>query len=334
MRNFLVGRASVPAMRNGMQSHDIHDFVISSQKYIQEEYERIRKRAAEDPGTAGDQGEENWATLLKNWLPSYFHIVTKGRILTDSGYASPQVDVLVLYPSYPKILLDKKLYLAGGVAAAFECKTTLIAEHIRESVKTASEIRQNMPKRRGTPYKELNSPIIFGLLAHSHSWKKQKSQPLINIKAALIEADRCYVKHPIECLDFLVVADLAAWTVNKMTYLNPNKFPDDIAKELAKTYGPNGSAITSYTCHCIGEGQKDYFSPLGVLLSGTYSKLAWMFPDMRHLEEYFRKVNLLGSGSGQMRFWGLDIYSEEIRGRVYNGNLSNRVTFDEWSDGF
>ena len=79
-----------------MQPHDIHDFVISSQKYIQEEYERIRKRAAEDPGTAGDQGEENWASLLKNWLPSYFNIVTKGRILTDSGYASPQVDILVL----------------------------------------------------------------------------------------------------------------------------------------------------------------------------------------------------------------------------------------------
>jgi hypothetical protein len=47
--------------------------------------------------------------------------VTKGRILTETGYASPQIDVLILHPSYPKILLDKKMYLSGGVAAAFEC---------------------------------------------------------------------------------------------------------------------------------------------------------------------------------------------------------------------
>ena len=87
------------------------------------------------PSTAGDQGEENWATLLRKWLPNYFHIVTKGRILTDSGYASPQVDILVLYPSYPKILLDKKLYLSGGVAAAFECKTTLKAADIKKAVR-------------------------------------------------------------------------------------------------------------------------------------------------------------------------------------------------------
>ena len=119
--------------------HDIHDFLSSSQRNIDEEYVRILKRAKEDSGTAGDQGEENWATLLRNWLPSYFHIVTKGRILCENGYASPQVDVLILHPSYPKMLLDKKLYLVGGVAAAFECKTTLKSEHVKKTVETAKK---------------------------------------------------------------------------------------------------------------------------------------------------------------------------------------------------
>jgi len=82
-----------------MERHEIHDFLISSQRRIEEEYARITRRAEEDPGTAGDQGEENWAALLKNWLPSYFHIVTKGKILFASGQASSQVDVLVLVPS-------------------------------------------------------------------------------------------------------------------------------------------------------------------------------------------------------------------------------------------
>src|SRR4051812_5214816 len=92
--------------------HDIHDFVRKTQEDLQAEYVRIQKRATEDPGTAGDQGEENWATLLRQWLPRYFQVVTKGRILCDNGYASPQIDVLVLYPSYPGMLLDKKLFIS------------------------------------------------------------------------------------------------------------------------------------------------------------------------------------------------------------------------------
>jgi hypothetical protein len=139
-----------------MEAHDIHDFVIAAQKEIGQEYYRIQKRASEDPGTAGDQGEENWATLFRNWLPSYFHVVTKGRILTESGYASPQLDLIVLTPAYPGILLDKKLYLAGGVVAAFECKTTLKAEHVTDALETSVALRQNLPKREGSPYKELN----------------------------------------------------------------------------------------------------------------------------------------------------------------------------------
>ncbi len=316
-----------------MEQHDIHDFVISSHDEIAKEYARIRKRASQDPGTAGDQGEENWATLLRKWLPSYFHIVTKGRILTDSGYTSPQIDLLVLYPSYPQILLDKKLYLSGGVAAAFECKTTLKTEHIINAVKTATKIRQSLPKRNGTPYKELNSNIIYGLLAHSHSWKSKKSTPLDNIQKSLSVADATYVQHPIECIDYITISDLATWSIMKMTYLSP-KLPS-FNGSLSEIYGPNGSAATAYVCHAIGrEGQKDYFRPLGVLLSGLFSKLAWVFSDMRQLEEYFRKTNLLGQGQGPMRLWDISIYSEQIRDRVYYGQLSNGIPFDEWSIAF
>jgi hypothetical protein len=322
---FAVAAAS--GITERAKSHDLHDFVISSQKAIKDEYDRIRRHAAEDPGTAGDQGEENWANLLRKWLPSYFQIVTKGRILTASGYKSPQVDVLVLSPSYPNILLDKKHYLAAGVVAAFECKTTLKANHIEKSVKTASEIRRNLPKRSGTPYKELNSTIIFGLLAHSHSWKGIKSTPLENINRLLYEADRNHVQHPIECLDFLVVADLAAWNIYKMTFFNPNKFTRDLAKEFRLKYGPKGSMTTAYICHA--KGQTDYFSPLGLLLSALYTKLAWMFPDMRQLEKYFRSVNLSGSGRGYSRNWDIDIYSKAIREKIYNHNFSN-AWFDEW----
>ena len=259
---------------SSMEVHDIHDFIKSAQNDLENEYQRILKRVAEDPGTAGDQGEENWATLLRNWLPSYFHIVTKGRILTENGYASPQIDVLVLHPAYPKILLDKKLYLAGGVAAAFECKTTLRASHIEQAVTTSVELRKNLPVQLGSPYKELNSPIIYGLLAHSHSWTGNLSKPIENVENALLKADKEYVSHPIQSLDFITISDLATWECKKMTFTGPSlAFYNS---DMEKIFGKDGSASTVYFCSAIGaDRQKEYFSPIGVLLAGLFSKLAW-----------------------------------------------------------
>jgi hypothetical protein len=121
------------------EKHEFLDFMHDATEEMTREYNRIQKRAKEDSGTAGDQGEENWATLLRGWLPPMYHIVTKGRILSSEGIASPQVDILVLYPTYPKRLLEnnQKLYLAAGVAAAFECKITLKKEHIFSATKNA-----------------------------------------------------------------------------------------------------------------------------------------------------------------------------------------------------
>jgi hypothetical protein len=56
-------------------------------------------------------------------------------------------------------------------------------------------------------------------------------------------------------------------------------------------------------------------------------------PAMRQLEEYFRKVNLGGSGEGRMRKWPIDIYSQGIRNRVNLGPLSG-VQYDEWCIAF
>src|SRR5215510_1066483 len=193
------------------QHHDLDDFMRAVTDEIAREYDRIQRRATEDPGTAGDQGEENWATLLRGWLPPIYQVVTKGRILSHEGIASPQIDVLVLHPAYPRHLLDKKLYLAGGVAAAFECKITLKAEHIQTAVKNAVEIRNYVQARTGSPYKELYSPVVYGLLAHSHVWKGEGSTPLDNVERHLLAADLEHIKHPREMLDGIRIADLATW---------------------------------------------------------------------------------------------------------------------------
>jgi hypothetical protein len=313
--------------------HDLFSFMSQISMEMASEYQRIRARALEDPGTAGDQGEENWAALLRGWLPAGYQTVTKGRLISHDGRTSPQVDVLILKPSYPRKLLDKKLYLAAGVAAAFECKITLTAEHIKKLFKNCALIKSLFPPRYGSPYRELRSPIIYGLLAHSHSWKSEKSQPLSNIEKMLYTSDLEEVTHPRFGLDLLCVADLAAWTSLAMVFLGPANAPMDWER-LAPHYGREGAATTSY----IGHGhespnQSHDFTPIGVLISYLIQKLAWEDVACRDLADYYRLANLSGSGSGFQRPWPASIYSDAIRNRVQAGMLSSGAAWDEWSMG-
>lgn len=313
-----------------MKSNDLIDFMNSATRQISDEYDRIQKRATEDPGTAGDQGEENWATLFKNWLPDTFHIVTKGRILSHIGIASPQVDVIILKPEYPKHLLDKKLYLAGGVLAAFECKVTLKASHLHEFVKNSLEIKNHLYDIKGSPYKEIQSSIVYGLLAHSHSWKNDNSKPIENIEKALWDADNETVTHPIQMPDLICVADLACWSVSKMVFLGPGLISDWSSFE--EIWGKTGSASSGYICHSQEqEDQTPNFTPIGALITSLFHKLSWQVPTMQSLSRYFTLTNIQGNGSGKMRKWDSTIYSEEIRSKIVNGHLKNGTFWDEWS---
>src|ERR1051326_2748896 len=121
------------------KSNNLQDFMVAAAKEMAGNYETIRERSREDPGTAGDQGEEDWAEFLRNWLPPIYHVVTKGRIVDSHGNAGRQLDILVLHPAYPQKLRTRKLYLAGGVLAAFECKVMLRAEDIQSALETAAQ---------------------------------------------------------------------------------------------------------------------------------------------------------------------------------------------------
>jgi len=313
------------------KKHDLFDFMSQISMEMASEYDRIQKRATEDPGTAGDQGEENWATLLRDWLPPTYQIVTKGRIISHEGKTSPQIDVLVLKSSYPKKLLDRKVYLAAGVAAAFECKVTLRASHITEAIKNCVKIKNLFPDRKGSPYKELHSPIVYGLLAHSHNWKGEKSTPLENIENKLIKEEQKLVDHPRKILDLVCVADLATWVLFKMTFFGPKQFKD--WQKMVPNYGPSGSATTGYIGHTKNSlNQVSHFTPVGAMISYLSQKIAWENHEYRSLADYYRITYISGSGQGSsMRMWSANIYSDDIRARVENGMLSNGVPWDEWS---
>lgn len=153
--------------------HELQAYTEQASMEIELEYQRIFKRSREDPGTAGDEGEENWAKVLRLWLPAHYHVVTKGRILAANGEASKQFDVLVLHPTYPVGLLDKKSYMAPGVVAAFECKLTLRRKHIDQAFQRSAELKRMYGRTGDGP-----EPPIVGLLVHAHGWKSSRMAKL------------------------------------------------------------------------------------------------------------------------------------------------------------
>ena len=303
------------------KTHDLYDFMRQLSDEMAEEYDRIQKRATEDPGTAGDQGEENWAELLRGWLPRTYEVVTKGRIISQDGRTSPQVDVLVLKDVYPEKLLNKKLYLAAGVAAAFECKTTLTAAHIAEAMETCVKIKNLYPIREGTPYKELHAPIVYGLLAHSHTWNRKKSRPIANITKNLSKYDRSHVSHPRECLDILCIANLAAWTSFKVSRILPKMFESPLHSSEE-----NKVALTSYFQHSrFPDVQIERLPPIGAFISNLLQLLAWEDPALRDFADYYRSIDLTGAGEGKIRLWTEVVYSQEVRHRVERCDLHNKA---------
>lgn len=328
-----------------MSANDLFDYMKSATMRIQAEYDRIQKRASEDPGTAGDNGEENWATLLREWLPAHYHVVTKGRIMNTEGECGPQVDVLILSPSYPRILLDKKEYLEGGVLAAFECKLTLTAAHVQNAVKTAARIRNlSRSEQKGTPYKELHKRVRYGLLSHSHSWQGESSTPIQNIEKHLKETESEVVKHPKDLIDFICVSDLGTWQTLKLIFAGKQLISqtriryeqEDLWNQIQKE---GGVVEAGHCCSAVGnqfsEEAKTIFTPVGSFLAALLKSLSWEDESMRGLAEYFIAAQLGGDGQGSAVLWPLSILSEELKVQLrQGGRLSTGENWNEWSMAF
>lgn len=302
-----------------MCQHELREFLKRANEDINREYDRISWRVLEDPGTAGDQGEENWKKLLKLWLPSDFEIVTKGRILGIDGTASPQIDVIVLSPDYPKQLVDCKLYLAGGVVAAFECKTTLKSSHIKKLMENARVISALSPSESGSPRKDLKRKIFYGLLAHSHDWKNPRSKPKVNVRDAIIRYDADIIIHPREMPDIICVADVATWRSCK--FVIPPQ-PDETARGVTA----ENRVISSYI---EANAEEPDYTPVGSMIFSLLERLSWERCSLRDIVSYMQVLNVEGSGHGRSRFWPAAVLSEDTRTHLVN--LENGGLWNEWN---
>ncbi|MFJ6616989.1 DUF6602 domain-containing protein [Kitasatospora sp. NPDC091335] len=268
-----------------MSQRELVSYFKQATMEMQLEYERIRARAMEDPGTAGDEGEENWASLLRKWLPGDLQIATKGRVLCGDGEATDQVDIVALSPLYPRGMLTKKMHLASEVMAIFECKSTLKAQHIEKTIASASRAKEAIYRAHG-------KEVTYGLVAHSHSWKADKLEVVDAISGMLAEGDRTHVGHPNNSLDFLCIADLGSWVLRTDS-------DEDV-------YGPGVISYYSGPSFTGFDGKSVDTSPIGRMIAYALRRLSHLDGRYHGLAGYFGMAGLEGMGSfdtSNLRAW-------------------------------
>jgi hypothetical protein len=330
---------------NNKKKHEYFDFMKSIQDGMAQEYVRIQKRALEDPGTAGDQAEENWATLFRDWLPANYPVVTKGRIINEGGIVSPQVDVLVLHPSYPMALRDKKIYFAGGVAAAFECKLTLRAMHLKKAINNAIKIKDMVPHREGNIYDELHQSIVFGLLAHSHEIKSTGLTVASGITLKLDEYTRKVLQelsshspeliHPRNLMDLVCVADTTTIVLTNRVEIGPTKHESVTEyEERVEAYpdSPMGGVSTCYMLQpekTLDNSIEFQGYRLGALIFDITKRLAFEDSSLQSFASYLGGLGIWG-GYGPVINWNSEAFSDAVISRIMKEGYQEDM-FSRWN---
>jgi hypothetical protein len=245
-------------------------------------------------------------------------VVTKGRILSSSGEASPQIDVLVLWPSYPPFLLNKKLYLASGVAAAFECKLTFRKGHLKKLFETAvklsaittKEHRDRVTSRKDLgqnfAYEEFHRLFEYGLLAHSFEGS-DPDQFANAVTDEMNRLDKELVSHPSQMVDLICISDLGSWVSERKAIDARIVMRDQPPNTYNMVYLPH--PYSNY--HCLtgaswskGSEIRANFSPLGSFLARFYRKLSRADRSLEPLAKFYTTTLSTGQGGGVAgRMW-------------------------------
>lgn len=272
---------------------------------MSDDYQKMFAQVGEDKRRvqeSGHKAEAAWRGLLQAWLPPTYEVGSRKYIIGEVETDDPpfETDLVIFRPSYPKPLRDETEVLASGVAAAFSVKSTIRSQSIAEAAASCAKIQRTLAQRSGSMRKELVRPFPYGLLSHSHDWKKPESAPADNISKELFKRDHEFAQHPRESIDLICVPDVGVWS--KMTlFLHPQtatNWGEDAADLAAKFSRPQ-----LHTVHVHSPIKNDEGHAIAVFLTSLYSILVAGDPTFAELARGFGHMGGSADGRGPRREW-------------------------------
>jgi hypothetical protein len=206
-------------------------------------------------------------------------------------------------------------------------------EGIGRALEKMAFIKRMSATGSGTPYRELMTSPICGVLAHSHDFGGSQSRSADALVSAHIDAeDSREVRHPREMLDLICVSDLATWVASKEPLSDPAM---EVDPERRAARDRAGTPSTVYFCHAgdtaLLASRNDDFSSLGVFVAELLVKLAWEDTSLRDIAGYFIGVEFSTSAAGKVRQWPRTIYSPTLRRKLSLKRLAQETGWDEWA---
>ena len=196
-------------------------------------------------------------------------------------------------PTHPRSMLNKKMHLASEVMAILECKTTVRRENLEKTIKSANRTKELL-------YKVHRKDVVYGLVAHSHSWKGDKDDVVEKVSGQIAEASERHVQHPNNSLDFVCIADLGSWLL-RVECDEDAYGPPGIATRYSGPPTGKLGPVTGKTGKPVAD-----IPAVGSTISYVLRRLAYQDERYWGMAEYFISAGMQGVGessSTHLRRW-------------------------------
>jgi hypothetical protein len=272
--------------------HAHHAWLSAIAEEINSEYWQVRRKleGPENTQQRGHHYEALFRRMLLRWLPPQYEIGTRKYLLLEHGVDgeiySKETDLVIFHPSYPRELRERSEVLLAGVVAAFSVKSALDAQVLQDAIAEARLVRDGFIGREGSIVGELVSPLIYGVLTHTHNLSGSEPRAVVT-DVLLGEANNERV--PRRQLDLVCIADLDCWyrTADCLQYEIGSPNPSDHDKYIDYWH-------SAYHSPEFDPQPVDNPNPVATLVTQLWAKLATRDPQLAYLA---RGLEVTGTGS-------------------------------------